>query len=505
MKIIRFCVLGLLSSGLLVRAQQINPNQIQQSGASLGQALSWNGLQWAPENGTLVNAINYNWPAQTPGGGLTASQLNTVTLSPCPLGVNGGDTNLRFYISGGTGSSESVADVGGTCTSGAATGTVTFTPVNNHSGAWTISSSLLGIYEAVAANPYREVRIPAGTYFLQDCLNFNPNQSLILTGDGYDPAGVNGTILAFANVTSTCNAISILNSSGFPIDPITIRNMLIVGSGGATPVSDGIYLQDITRVTLDNIMVSGFAGYGIFTNNAFEVIIQNHTYVQDCGQYGIFIQGVANLVSITDTSLGFNGRTNGNGNIEIDGSSVSPTAVVFLKGLDSESAGQSAYSGTNTTGFGLVVAHTSSFTMISSWFENNLGGSPSAQVVYGAGMQAVTEIGNNIAPPSSSSVGISYGSDTVSVTSYGNTFYGATASRFFNAASLASYVVGPDYCLNSSPECTSHPRILGMSGSTGSTAGALGSNCPAVTCTAPYVWLKTIGPDGSTLYSPWWK
>jgi hypothetical protein len=40
---------------------------------------------------------------------------------------------------------------------------------------------------------------------------------------------------------------------------------------------------------------------------------------------------------------------------------------------------------------------------------------------------------------------------------------------------------------------------------TGSTAGALGSNCPAVTCSAPYTWVKATAADGSTVYLPAWK
>lgn len=41
--------------------------------------------------------------------------------------------------------------------------------------------------------------------------------------------------------------------------------------------------------------------------------------------------------------------------------------------------------------------------------------------------------------------------------------------------------------------------------STGGGSAALGANCPAVTATAPYTWLKFITSDGSTVYVPCWK
>lgn len=41
--------------------------------------------------------------------------------------------------------------------------------------------------------------------------------------------------------------------------------------------------------------------------------------------------------------------------------------------------------------------------------------------------------------------------------------------------------------------------------STGSGSAALGSNCPAVTTSAPYRWLKFETSDGSTVYVPAWK
>jgi hypothetical protein len=107
-------------------------------------------------------ASDYNFPPQTPGTTLSAGVGASITMTPCPLGVNGSDVSHSLYISGGTGTAESVAITGGSCTSGLATGTITFTPANSHSGSWTISSATSGIQEAVcdtnASNPEVIVR-----------------------------------------------------------------------------------------------------------------------------------------------------------------------------------------------------------------------------------------------------------------------------------------------------------------------------------------------------------
>ncbi len=109
---------------------------------------------------TSLLADDYDFPAQAcdatntcrPGGASGMVLVNgvptTLALTPCPLGVAGTNTNHYLYISGGVGTPESVLITGGTCTSGAASGTITLTTANGHSGAWTISSATAGGKEA---------------------------------------------------------------------------------------------------------------------------------------------------------------------------------------------------------------------------------------------------------------------------------------------------------------------------------------------------------------------
>lgn len=96
----------------------------------------------------------YNW-AQTDVAGsignLSVAGANTITLTPCPLGVD--TTNSVFapytvYVSG-VGTPEAALVTGGTCTSGGATGTLTLTTVNAHAAGFTVGSASTGIQEAI--------------------------------------------------------------------------------------------------------------------------------------------------------------------------------------------------------------------------------------------------------------------------------------------------------------------------------------------------------------------
>lgn len=93
-------------------------------------------------------------------GDLSASGAGkTITLTPCPKGVAGANANHYVYIANGTGTAERAAITGGTCTSGAASGTIVLTTVNTHTGAWTVQSATAGGQEAyyAAAGPGRIV------------------------------------------------------------------------------------------------------------------------------------------------------------------------------------------------------------------------------------------------------------------------------------------------------------------------------------------------------------
>jgi hypothetical protein len=121
----------------------------------------------------ITVANDYNFPAQSPGGALAVG-ANTVTLTPCPLGVAGADTNQFLQIQGGVGAPEAVAITGGSCTgTGITSGTVTFSAVNTHTGAWSIQSATAGCSEAFWSNGGTGnmlIFFPAGSYtFFAPC------------------------------------------------------------------------------------------------------------------------------------------------------------------------------------------------------------------------------------------------------------------------------------------------------------------------------------------------
>lgn len=109
----------------------------------------------------MIFASDYDFAAQTPGGSLTAATPASVTLTPCPAGVSHDNTDHKLRIFGGTGTAEAVLITGGDCESAAASGTIEFTPGNDHSGAWQVGSATFGAQEAV------HVAAPLGTVFIK--------------------------------------------------------------------------------------------------------------------------------------------------------------------------------------------------------------------------------------------------------------------------------------------------------------------------------------------------
>jgi hypothetical protein len=161
----------------------------------------------------------------TPGGSLSVGS-NTVNLFIVPLGVNGSDTNHKIYISGGTGTPETVLITGGTAISGGTNLTITFTCLYAHTGAWTIQSATCGIQEAINSLPTAglgggQVQIPAGNWVILDTISIN-NSYTVITGIGRV-----ATILTTA--LSTGPLFNLPNST----DQNCIRDMQMQGPGGS--------------------------------------------------------------------------------------------------------------------------------------------------------------------------------------------------------------------------------------------------------------------------------
>lgn len=220
--------------------------------------------------GPFVRADLYNFAAQTPGGSISGA--STVTMRPCPAGVAGADTNHYLYISGGSGTAEAVLITGGTCTSSAAVGTLTFTPANSHSGAWSIRSASSGIQEAILAFPSALVVVDSASYDLYAKVTL-PVTSPGLLGTGF----LNTRLLAHFTVgdifvvggagsTVTFSNLWIVPSSGImtsgaAIDTVTgcdlaLVNVFLGAPGGTGDVYIGVHA--IGRISTDNVDIIAF-------------------------------------------------------------------------------------------------------------------------------------------------------------------------------------------------------------------------------------------------------
>ncbi len=142
----------------------------------------------------MVTSSNYDFAAQAPGGSLIGGGgIQTVNMAPCPVGLNGSDVGHYAYVSGGTGTAEAVLIAGGTCTSGATSGSIFVAPANSHSGAWTITSASSGIAEALYANA--SVYVPPGTHTVRAPIH-------VATGNSIKGAGVGVTVVDLVHATA---------------------------------------------------------------------------------------------------------------------------------------------------------------------------------------------------------------------------------------------------------------------------------------------------------------
>jgi hypothetical protein len=138
-----------------------------------------------------LSGIRYVTPPDmwsvSPSGSLIGGTQATVTLSPCPPGIDTTGNSMYFIYISGQGAAEPAMVTGGTCTGGAASGTVVFTPKNTHAATYVLSSASSGIQEAIND----ACGVPNGG-------GGNPNARVILpaTGATSNALAVYGTIYA---------------------------------------------------------------------------------------------------------------------------------------------------------------------------------------------------------------------------------------------------------------------------------------------------------------------
>ncbi len=149
------------ASGGVVTAPTASQNIAQPAGTQL----SVNNL-----SGIRYVTPGDNWSV-APSGTLFGGTQATVTLTPCPVGVDATGNSMYYVYLSGQGTPEPAMVTGGTCTAGASSGTIIFTPRNAHAAGYTLSSASSGIQEAIndacgvpngsGGNPNAHVVLPA--------------------------------------------------------------------------------------------------------------------------------------------------------------------------------------------------------------------------------------------------------------------------------------------------------------------------------------------------------
>lgn len=176
-------------------------------------------------------------------GSLASTGSNTITVRPCPLGVAGANANHQLYISGGVGTAETVTITGGTCTSGATSGTLQFTTANTHTGSWTIRSATAGLSEAyfvaaAAAGSGGAVRlyIPQGVHDFYGTFT-GGDRTIYINGDGVGQTRVNQNVLT-RGVFRIINSVAL--GYAFRLEGMSIRAVGgVMGSG-----VESVYVDD---------------------------------------------------------------------------------------------------------------------------------------------------------------------------------------------------------------------------------------------------------------------
>jgi hypothetical protein len=198
-----------VDSGLIAKADLVNGTVpsgelgagVASSSTCLNGNSTWGSCGSGAPAGITYVTTALNW-TQTISSSLTAGSAATVTLTPCPVGIDttSGDGYQVLISGGGNSEAVSVLTASGGCVPGAPSGTIKFTPFFSYGAGYTISSASSGIQETlnaacgidptVSKNSQCNVAIPANgpnntvnTYNVAGTIYLHSNQS-VLSGYG---------------------------------------------------------------------------------------------------------------------------------------------------------------------------------------------------------------------------------------------------------------------------------------------------------------------------------
>ena len=283
-------------------------------------------VDWVSQvrNKPVADTRQYNFSPQAQTSTIAGGSTNQAAhFAPCPLGVNGTDVAHYLYVST-VGTPEAVLITGGTCTAGAATGTVLFTPQYTHAAGWKIASATGGVAEA------QQTATTGGTIVLSSPVTAtgqttisNSNITLQCTAGATMTAGFNGATLVNvtgSNVTikgctfdgnqptnTTSNAVVYVTGNYFTADRNTFKNSSCDGLW----VYNGTHATIINNVATGN-MLTGLHVTGTATGAAYAYIAGNYSSSVGASiQYSGAIAATGNYSTIIGNNVVTGGNEDG--------------------------------------------------------------------------------------------------------------------------------------------------------------------------------------------------
>lgn len=279
--------------------------------SSFAQNVDWlNQLKRKP----FIDAREFSW-SRTSGlgasGTLSSAGAVSITLTPCPRGL---EENITWaYISGGTGTAEamqitSLSETTGSCTIGGTTN-------NTHTGAWTVASANGGFQEAInyaqSVGTVHVVQLPGG--------NTTAYATIIIAGTDLVVRGEqHNTTITAANTLSPVIQVGTSTLANH----IWLDGIHVTRTGTPPASSVGVHWKYFSYCGQNNLTVRNHAigeKFGSTTSLGFDSIA---TQIDTASEAYLLFENAIE-VSFHGGYLGVNAG----------GSTDSPTKAIIFKGI----------------------------------------------------------------------------------------------------------------------------------------------------------------------------